>query len=208
MLYRFGRWLLFPLAKIIFSLRITGRENLPQKGGFILCSNHRSVCDPCFLAAASWPLFSQKDERKSPVRFMGKSELFTEHGKSVAWLLRKLGAFPVERDSADLGAIRRACQILQNGEVLGIFPQGRCVPEGVPFRPKSGAALIAVHAAVPVVPVCICIHGKVHAFSKAEVRIGKPIMLYKEEGLSEKMQIRQLTRRIAEEINILLEEKT
>lgn len=208
MLYRLGRWLLFPLAKILFFLRITGQENLPQKGGFVLCSNHRCVCDPCFLAVACWPLFPKKAQRKSPVRFMGKSELFTDHGKLVAWLLRKLGAFPVERDSADLGAIRRACQILQNGEVLGIFPQGRCVPEGVAFRPKSGAALIAIHAGVPVVPACVRVCGKIRAFSRVEVRIGKPVILHPEESLSEKMQVRQLTRRIAEEINMLLEENT
>ena len=45
MLYRIARWLLFPLLKGVFCLQVTGRENLPKSGGFILCSNHQSVLD-------------------------------------------------------------------------------------------------------------------------------------------------------------------
>lgn len=209
MLYRIGRWVLFPLMRILFRFQVIGRENLPaeKEKGFLLCSNHVSVCDPCFLAATCWPLFSKKRSCRRPIRYMSKSELFTEHGKAAAWLLRSLGAFPVERDRADKSSLRKACEILQKGEVLGIFPQGRCIKESIPFRPKSGAALVACKTGTPIVPACIQVEGRLRLFSRITVRIGKSFFLTSNEmSLPEKEQIRCLSRRLAEKINMLLEE--
>ena len=207
MLYRIGRWVLFPFMRVLFRFRVIGRENLPIEKGFLLCSNHLSVCDPCFLAAACWPLFSKKRSCRRPIRYMAKSELFTEHGKIATWLLKSLGGFPVERDSADRNSLRKACEILKQGEILGIFPQGRCVKDSAPFRPKSGAALIACKTEMPIVPACIQANRRLRLFSRITVRIGESFFLKPNEmSLPEKEQMRCLSRRMAEKINLLLEE--
>lgn len=206
MLYRIARWLLFPLLKGVFCLQVTGRENLPKSGGFILCSNHQSVLDPCLIGAACWPIFPDGNCRR-PIRFMAKSELFTDHGRGAAWLLKSLGAFPVERDSADADSIREALQILENGEVLGVFPQGRCVKDGTPFRPKLGAALLAQKSGAPLVPACIQCSGGIRPFAKVRVCIGPPVVSG-ESTLSQRRQTRQLAQRLADSVNKLLEEES
>ena len=89
--YPFWRKLLAPVGKWLFRLQIEGTENIPKQGPFILCSNHRSVLDPFFMAVAV----------PRTIRFMAKSELFEDHGRFARWLLYVVGAFPVRRDKGD-----------------------------------------------------------------------------------------------------------
>lgn len=78
--YPFWRKLLAPVGKLLFRLRIEGTENIPKQGPVILCSNHRSVLDPFFMAVAV----------PRTIRFMAKSELFADHGRFARWLLVRL----------------------------------------------------------------------------------------------------------------------
>ncbi len=196
-LYRTGKLLLAPVLRAGFRLRVDGAENIPAEGGFVLCCNHRSVYDPCLLAAAC----------PRPIRFMAKSELFEEHGKAVKKLLLALDAFPVRRDSGDAEAVRTAVSVLKEGGVLGIFPQGRCVPEGVPFQAKAGAALIAEKARVPVLPACVSCQGPLRPLSRAAIRFGTAIPYAELFPDGARKRVREASRKIEEQINLLLEEK-
>ena len=110
-----------PIGKLLFRLRFEGTENIPREGPVVICSNHRSVLDPFFLAL---PVPRE-------IRFMAKSELFEEHGQFVRWLLYAFGAFPVRRDKGDAESVRTAVHILREGGAVGIFPLGRKFLSGV-----------------------------------------------------------------------------
>ncbi len=198
MLYAAARVLLYPLAKLFFRLEIKGAENIPQMGKVILCSNHQSVFDPIFLAL--------KCDRK--IRYMAKSEFFENHGTFVRRLFYALGAFPVVRNTGDADSVKTAVSILREGGVLGIFPQGGCVPGNLPFRPKSGVAYIAQKAESPVLPACISCSGKIRPFRKVTVRYGSPLS-YEELGLDggDRAAVKAAALRIAQRVNFLLEEQ-
>ena len=97
----------------LFGLRFCGRENLPEHAPYILLANHRSMGDPFALGEVC---------RQGVVYFMAKEELF--RNPIVRWYITKMHGFPVKRGKADLAAMRTALQVLKDGHVLGIFPEG------------------------------------------------------------------------------------
>lgn len=165
--FRTFRVLFSWVVGLIFRIKVVNRQNEPAEGGYVVCANHISATDPIMLCYAF---------RKHQVRFMAKKELF---GIPVlAQLIRMLGAFPVDRGGGDVGAIKNAVGIVEGGCCLGIFPQGHRYPgedpRGTPT--KNGAALIAVRASAPVVPVYIWRRGKKGGvFRRTYVIIGEKI---------------------------------
>ncbi|WP_444659999.1 lysophospholipid acyltransferase family protein [Caproiciproducens sp. R2] len=198
MLYFFCLRLAAPLARLIYRVQYRGVENIPGSGKLIVCSNHKSVIDPLFLAA---PFRRQ-------VRYMAKSELFENHGKLACWWLYRMGAFPVVRESADAQSMKTALHILYDGGILGIFPQGKCVFDNAPFRPKAGVAMLAYKAQAPVLPVSIYCDGVIRPFRRVTVRFGEPIP-FEKLGLKDhsSVSLRAAAGTIAEKINNMLEEK-
>ena len=196
--YLFWKRLLAPVGRWMFRLRFEGTEHIPPEGPVIICSNHRSVIDPFFIAL---PV-------PRPIRFMAKSELFEEHGRFVRWLLYAFGAFPVRRDKGDAESVRTAVRILQEGGALGIFPQGRCVFDNSPFKPKAGAILVAAKAQAPVLPACICFEGRLKPFKRVAVRFGERIP-FQALGLVDGSTkgVREAAGLLAEKINALLDVK-
>lgn len=196
--YQFWKNALGPLGRLLYRLRFEGTENIPSEGPFIICSNHRSVIDPFFLAL---PV-------KKQIRYMAKSELFTDHGSFVKWLLYRFGAFPVMRDKGDAESIRTAVQILENHGIVGIFPQGHCVFDNSPFRPKAGAVLVAAKAKAPILPACIYCKGLIKPFKRIVVRFGELIPF---EGLNlpdgSLKGVREASGLLAEKINLLLDKR-
>mgnify|MGYP001622855911 FL=1 len=150
---------------LLLRVRVKGLRNIPRKGPFLVCANHRCVLDPVTLAV----FFRQH------LYFMAKRELFTDHGAFVEKVLRAAGAFPVERDSADLKSLREALAVLRRGDVLALFPQGRVVRGNAPVSPKGGAVWLAAHAGVPIVPVSIFCRGPWKFGRRLSVRIGRPL---------------------------------
>mgnify|MGYP005768795453 CR=1 FL=1 len=191
--------ILGPLARLIFGVRYVGTEHIPRSGPLIVCCNHRSVIDPLLLAV---PFRRQ-------VRYMAKSELFTDHGRLAAWFLRKVGAFPVQRDKGDASSVRTALDLLESGGVLGLFPEGRVLFENAPFRPKAGFALLAEKSRATVLPVSLYCEGELLRFrSRVTLRFGAPLSA--EElfgGETGRGSVRRAAARLTEEINRMLEEK-
>lgn len=196
--YRFWRRALMPIGKLLFRLRFEGTENIPREGPVVICSNHRSVLDPFFLAL---PVPRE-------IRFMAKSELFEEHGQFVRWLLYAFGAFPVRRDKGDAESVRTAVHILREGGAVGIFPQGRCVFDRSPFKPKAGAVLVAAKAKAPILPACISFQGRICPLKHVVVRFGEilplPALSLSDDSLQ---NVREAAGLLAEKINGLLERK-
>ena len=154
------------LVRFFHRIKVTGRENVPKTGGFVLCSNHIAILD-IFSIGASVP---------RPINFLAKRELFKI--PILSFLIRSAGAIPLERTKADLGAIRRSVELAANGNIVAIFPQGHRQPGKNPADTdfKSGAALVAYRADVPVIPVCIRLKGhKYRIFRRTEIIIGKPL---------------------------------
>lgn len=163
-LYAIGRALLIPFMKLFFFYEVKGKNNIPKQGGYIVCSNHLSNFDPVFLGIT----------QRRQIFYMAKIELFKN--KFFGWLIRKLGAFPVDRGKGDGKAINNAEKIIEDGNVLGIFIEGTRSKTGEFLRPKAGAAMIAEKVNVPVIPVCITPKNKkVRLFQKVTISWGEPI---------------------------------
>ena len=163
-LYSFIRFFVVLPVRLIFNLRVEGRENIPKEA-FLLCSNHISAADPLLLAVA-FP---------TPIRFVGKEEIMGN------WFLRTIakidGLIPINRGTADLKAMRACMNAIKQGDNVGIFPQGtrtHSMPDAETALPGTG--LIILHTKAPVVPVSIIAkEHKVKLFRKCRIVIGKPV---------------------------------
>ena len=168
-LYLLAGSISWPVVKVGFRLRSRGIENLPD-GGFVLAANHTSNFDPWPLGI---PLFPHRQ-----LRFMAKSELFNPILKPI---LVGGGAFPVRRGQADLQAIGRAVELVRDGEVVVMFPEGTRRKKGLrkkhEARAHTGAARIALTAGVPLVPAAIKGTDRLSRLAPLRVAYGRPIPL-------------------------------
>lgn len=144
MVYFFARVLAYIILMPVFFVKVVHKENLHIYGGCVVICNHISNWDPIVLGHSV---------KTQPVCYMAKEELF--RNKVANWFLRRLHAIPVARGKSDLKAVKTGLSALKNGKILGIFPEGHRSETGdlLPFEP--GAALMALRANVPVVPVYI-----------------------------------------------------
>lgn len=147
-----------------YNIKVEGRENLPDCP-FIIAANHRTFADPPLLAVTSGC---------SKFGFVAKEELFRI--PVFGWLIRKLGAFPVTRGKGDFSVINESVSRLKEGKRLVIFPEGTRSKTGKVGKGKTGVALIAARAGVPVVPAGIVFKNMLHFRSKVTIKYGKPLM--------------------------------
>ena len=147
---------------IMYSLKYEGRENIPKGRPVIYASNHRSYADPPLVGSGA----------RGKLVFMAKEELF--RNKLFAWLISSLGAFPVARGKGDTTTLDTAVEKLKTKSLM-IFPEGTRSKDGKVHRGHSGAALIAVRANVPIVPVGVVYGEKLKFRTKLRVVYGKPI---------------------------------
>lgn len=165
-LYKNLHVVLAPIFRFFWRVHAHGAENVPQHGAVMFCANHIAVRDPILIAAAC----------KRPITFIGKKELFKV--PLLGWLIRKLGAIPLDRGGADVSAIRTAVQALKDGGALAIFPQGHRYPGENPATTptKNGAALIAYRSGCDVIPVCIKTKDHKYRFlRRIDITFGEPI---------------------------------
>ena len=181
-----------PFMKIFYNYTITGRENLPTKaksGKFIYTANHVSHFDPPMVTMA----------RGRPIAYMAKKELF-EKGDKFEWLVKRLGAFAVDRTKPEIATFKTVKDILSTSWSLGVFPQGGIRPYGSELGDlKKGFVVIAKNAKADIVPVAIggfTGYPKLKPFTRREVHlhVGKPIS-YK---LSEEEIIYEWCKQISE----------
>ncbi len=163
-----------------FRVRVSGAGQVPD-GGCILVANHDSVIDPWFLSLAT----------RRRIRFMAKAELW--RFPLIRWGMEAYGTFPVERGNGDTGAMARAGELLEEGELLGMFPRGTSKPNGNQVWHRGAARLALAHGA-PLVPVRLLNTRQVVPRRPVEVRVGEPIAV--ERGRPTVAAARELTARL------------
>jgi 1-acyl-sn-glycerol-3-phosphate acyltransferase len=148
---------------ILFHGVVSGGENIPRQGGFIIAANHASVLDPPFIGC----------HVPRQLSFFGRKTLWK--GGIVSWWLDTVGTIAVDRDAgSDVAAIKRVLQVLRQDRAMIVFPEGTRTRTGQLQRPKPGVGLLACRTGVAVVPARI--FGTFEAFGrKGPLRIGTPV---------------------------------
>jgi len=171
----FLRWVMRFLTRTYLAglFTVEGIENVPLTGPLIVCGNHFGTLDPPMV-----PAFLPRGDSWS----MAKSEYFRKAW--MRWLFNAYGAFPVVRHTADRAALRRSFDLLKEGHVLVIYPEGTRVESGVLSTPEPGAGFIAQKAACPILPVamtgtreCLPKGAKWPRRVPVKVRFGKPFVV-------------------------------
>ena len=179
------RVLVGPLLHVFFLPWVEGVENIPEDGPAILVSNHLSFSDSVFL-----PLVVPRR-----VTFLAKSEYFTGRGvkgRLTSAIFRSAGQLPVDRSGgkASEAALTTGLKALQQGALIGIYPEGTRSPDGRLYRGRTGVARLALESGVPVIPVAMIDTEKVQPpgqvvpnLGRVGIRIGKPLDFSRYEGL-------------------------
>ena len=176
-LYNGATKVLSVFVKALFRVKVIGAENehSVELKNTVVCANHMSNWDPVILACVT----------KNPVSFMGKAELFKI--PVLGFLLKALGAFPINRGVGDIAAIKLTIGTLKDGNNICLFPQGtRCIgKKPSETEVKSGVGMIVSRSMSDVLPVGIYTKNyKIKLFRRVYVVIGKPIA-YDNLGFSE-----------------------
>ncbi len=162
MLYNILTFIFRLVYSTVYPWKVEGLKHIPKEGPLIICSNHINWADPTVVGA----MVTHKR-----VHFMAKGELFNYF--ILGDIIKRLGAFPVKRDSADLSTIKKALSLLKDGQFIGLFPEGTRTKTGRVGEALPGVALIALKSRAPVLPVAI--KGRYLPFQRLNVRVGAPI---------------------------------
>ncbi|MUL65335.1 1-acyl-sn-glycerol-3-phosphate acyltransferase [Mycobacterium sp. CBMA 234] len=178
--------LMGPLLSFLGRPKVTGLEYVPDHGAVLLASNHLAVADSFYL-----PLVLRRR-----IFFLAKAEYFTGtgiKGKLTKFFYSSSGQVPIDRTDADSAAdaLRAAAKILDQGKLLGMYPEGTRSPDGKLYKGKTGMARIALETGIPVIPVAMINTdvvnppgSKMWHFGRVEVKFGKPMDFRRFEGLA------------------------
>lgn len=175
-----------PLLTFLGRPKVEGLEHVPHSGPAILASNHLAVADSFYL-----PLVVRRR-----ITFLAKSEYFTGKGlkgRLLAWFYTVAGQVPIDRTDADAAqaALRTAQRLLDQGKLLGMYPEGTRSPDGRLYKGKTGLARLALETGVPVIPVAMIGTDVVNPpgsrmwrFGRVTVRFGEPMDFSRFDGLA------------------------
>jgi long-chain acyl-CoA synthetase len=167
---RVGRY----LCQILYRIQIEGLEKIPQEGPFIFSPNHQSFIDaPLIMSYFPYRIFRK-------MFYVGTSEIF---GKGIRrHIARSMRLVPIDPDANLISAMQAGAYGLRRGQALVLYPEGERSITGEPRTFKKGAAILATHMHVPVVPVAIDGFEKawgrgrgIRLFQRLQIRIGDPI---------------------------------
>ena len=142
-MYWIVKGILKPLLRLIYRIRAEGRENVPKEGPAIIAANHLSFLDSFFI-----PLVVKRRR----VTYLAKADYFKSW--KTAWFFKMVGQIPTEREGGEKSkqALDVALEVLKDGNLLGIYPEGTRSPDGYLHRGRTGVARLALAAGVPVIP--------------------------------------------------------
>ena len=184
---------LTPVLRLVYRVRVDGRDHVPRSGPVILASNHRSFIDSIFL-----PLCVRRR-----VTFVAKAEYFED--RKTAWFFRAVGQIPIKRTggSASEGALAAASEVLQRGGVFGIYPEGTRSPDGRLYKGHTGVARLALQSGAPVICAAMIGTREVQAIGQTVPRVFMPVGIRfspplcfgqsQETGRDEPMALRPIT---------------
>lgn len=196
-LYKIAKGAVRAYCALFYPLDVENGDSIPEGNGYIICSNHLSNLDPVFLSATM----------NRHIHFMAKKELFDN--KLLGALIKRLGAFPVDRGKDGGKAINTAQELVKQGECIGIFIEGTRSKTGKLGRGHMGAMVIAKEVNASVIPCCIT--GKktfIKPFTKTKITYGKPLSI-EELGLlsDDKRALRNASNLVMEKIGQLRAEQ-
>lgn len=157
-----------PVTKLMYNIKIEGRENVPKTSNVIYAGNHVSYIDP--------PLISLAVDKH--IAYMAKKELFEDKDRLLRFLVHTLGAFAVNREKPELATFKTVKAVFNTSWSLGIFPQGKIIKEPVIENITKGFVMFAKKFNADIVPVAICGfdgYAKRLGEKHITVKIGKPI---------------------------------
>ena len=164
----FVRAIVYTVSKLMYNIKIEGRENVPKNSNVIYTGNHVSYLDPPFIALATGKC----------IAYMAKQELFHDKNNLLRFLVHSLGAFAVNREKPELATFKTLKSVFNTSWSLGIFPQGRIIKEPVISNIHKGFIVFAKKFKADIVPVGICGfdgYAKKLFEKNITVKIGKPI---------------------------------
>src|SRR5687768_1455118 len=163
MAYWVIKFLLTPVLRFLYRIRVEGLEHVPDEGGAILAGNHLAVCDSFFL-----PLVLRRR-----ITFVAKAEYFDD--PKTAWFFRAVGQIPIKREggSASQGALDAAREVLEKGGLFGIYPEGTRSPDGRLYKGHTGVARLARQTGAPIYAVAMIGTAEAQPIGKA---LPKPFM--------------------------------
>lgn len=189
MFYFFARFICRIVLLLLRRWEVHGLSNLPAQGGLVLVSNHASYWDPVIVGCAI----------NRRINYMAKAELFSIPLLNI--FIKAVGTFPVKRNQADRTAIRTALKLLEEGQIVGVFPEGKRNNTDELLAPHLGAAMLALKADVPILPVAIL--GARGVFRKVRVNIGMP-MLYRTNKKAARADMEEISDNVMDQIAKLL----
>ena len=193
--YKFAIGVMRLVMPLWYRIDAEGLENLPEEGGYLFVSNHRSMADPILIGIQN---------PQTQFCFLAKQELFSDG--FVGWILKKLGAIAIDRGNGDTDPLEEIEFRLQNGQNALIFPEGTRSKDGKLGKFKTGAALIAAQSGVPVVPVGIFFDDdELHFRSTIHVRYGEPFQIPKTDAKNPSPAIlKQVRQEMTKNVSALL----
>jgi 1-acyl-sn-glycerol-3-phosphate acyltransferase len=156
-----------PLLRFFYRVRVEGLEHVPPAGPLIMASNHVSFSDSIFL-----PLVLRRR-----ITFVAKAEYFED--PKTAWFFRGVGQIPIKREggSASQGALAAAREVLEEGGVFGIYPEGTRSPDGRLYKGHTGIARLALQTKAPVCAVAMIGTREAQPIGQVMPRLFMPITI-------------------------------
>ena len=144
LLYKAIHTVLPPILTALYRPWVEGAEHIPTDGPAILASNHLSFLDHFFL-----PAYVDR-----PIFFLGKSDYFSGWQR---YFFENVGVMPVNREGGNAGeaSLKKGLEILGEGKLLGIYPEGTRTPDGRLYRGKTGPVRMSIRSGVPIIPVAM-----------------------------------------------------
>jgi 1-acyl-sn-glycerol-3-phosphate acyltransferase len=163
--------------KFVLRIHVHGSENEVSEGAIIVAANHISMVDPVALVVAL----------RRRLRILGKKEVFKI--PVLSWFIRSMGAYSVDRGHGDVAAVKKTISILNEGEAVCIFPQGKRYPGVDPSTTelKSGIGMIVARTKAGVQPIYIKTNkNKFMFFRRIDVIIGEKLEFDIPENIGDK----------------------
>jgi len=198
MLYSIVKAFFLFIFKYICRWKVEGLENIPKEGPVIIAANHVSYWDPVVLVVAM----------PRRIYFMAKANLFKI--PVLAQIIKHFGAFPVDKTKSDRAALRAAIEVLDRGDVFGIFPEGTRVRDGSLGEFKGGAAMIAAKTNAPIIPVALINTRNIFSrgfFRSFKIVFKEAVYITKEEGQKvTSQQLEEVSKDIRQQILTILQD--
>jgi 1-acyl-sn-glycerol-3-phosphate acyltransferase len=202
MLYWIVKAVLWIPLRLLYRVKVEGRDYVPAKGSVILAADHRSFMDSIFL-----PLVLGRR-----VTFVAKAEYFDSW--KTAWFFRGVGQIPIRREggSASARALTTAREVLEKGRAFAIYPEGTRTRDGYLHRGHTGVARLALATGAPIVPIGMVGTDEIQAtdkklpkfFKRVTLKFGEPMDLSRYAGRDQdRLVLREITDELMFEIQEL-----